>query len=89
MNKKRPQYHHGDLRAALLKVAAKMIAEQGIESLTLRALSERIGVSRTAPYRHFADKSTWRPATAPGKGLKGLYTRKPFKAFSRKQKRNQ
>lgn len=64
MNKKRPQYHHGDLRAALLKVAAKMIAEQGIESLTLRALSERIGVSRTAPYRHFVDKSALLAAVA-------------------------
>ena len=55
--KKRTQYHHGDLRAALLKNAAEMIAEGGVESVTMRALSRRIGVFRTAPYRHFANKA--------------------------------
>ena len=30
----------------------------GVERLTLRAVAERLGVSRTALYRHFADKST-------------------------------
>ena len=56
-SKKRESYHHGHLRTALLEVATEMIAEAGIESVTMRALSERIGVSRTAPYRHFADKA--------------------------------
>jgi AcrR family transcriptional regulator len=56
-SKKRTQYHHGNLRAALLENAAEMIAEGGVESVTMRALSRRIGVFRTAPYRHFANKA--------------------------------
>lgn len=34
-----------------------MISTMGLEKLTIRALSHRVGVSRTALYRHFADKA--------------------------------
>ncbi len=50
------RYHHGDLRAALLREARALLHEQGIEGLSLRRLAERAGVSRTAPYHHFRDK---------------------------------
>ena len=50
-------YHHGDLQSSLLATATTMISEQGIESLSLRKLAERIGVSRTAAYHHFKDKN--------------------------------
>ena len=53
----RPTYHHGDLREALLQAAKALIAEAGIENLSLRKLAERAGVSRTAPYHHFSDKN--------------------------------
>jgi|DEB0MinimDraft_12_1074336.scaffolds.fasta_scaffold02187_6 AcrR family transcriptional regulator len=53
----RPSYHHGDLRQALLVAAKALIAEAGIENLSLRKLAERAGVSRTAPYHHFSDKN--------------------------------
>lgn len=53
----RLSYHHGDLRQALLKAAKELIAEAGIENLSLRKLAERAGVSRTAPYHHFSDKN--------------------------------
>jgi AcrR family transcriptional regulator len=49
-------YHHGDLRRALLEEALRIIQTEGVERLTLRAVGERLGVSRTALYRHFADK---------------------------------
>jgi len=49
-------YHHGDLRAALLKAAAAEIERVGYENLSLRELAESLGVSRAAPYRHFADR---------------------------------
>ena len=52
----RTSYHHGDLRETLLIAAKALIAEFGIEGLSLRKLAERVGVSRTAPYHHFADK---------------------------------
>ena len=52
----RSTYHHGDLRSTLLIAARALIAEFGIEGLSLRKLAERVGVSRTAPYHHFDDK---------------------------------
>ena len=57
-------YHHGDLREALLDMARTMIAEEGIEAVTMRGLSKRVGVSRTAPYRHFEDKAALLAAVA-------------------------
>lgn len=55
--KKRPdRYHHGDLSRALLEEAVRTIQAHGVEALTLRRVGERLGVSRTALYRHFADK---------------------------------
>jgi AcrR family transcriptional regulator len=49
-------YHHGDLRRALLDEALRTIQTHGVEHLTLRTVGERLGVSRSALYRHFADK---------------------------------
>lgn len=51
------KYHHGDLRKSLISTASQMIADAGIESLSLRKLAENIGVSRTAAYHHFTDKN--------------------------------
>ncbi|MBT8461965.1 MAG: TetR/AcrR family transcriptional regulator [Gemmatimonadetes bacterium] len=67
-------YHHGDLRVALLDEAAAMIAEGGAASLTMRALGQRLGVSRTAPYRHFEDKTALLVAVAAS-GFKRLSDR--------------
>jgi AcrR family transcriptional regulator len=50
------RYHHGDLRQALLDVAVRTIQQKGVEYLTLRSAGAELGVSRTALYRHFADK---------------------------------
>ncbi len=57
-------YHHGDLRAALLAEAAVMIAEGGAASVTMREIGRRLGVSRAAAYRHFADKTALLVAVA-------------------------
>jgi AcrR family transcriptional regulator len=54
--KRTGHYHHGDLRRALLEEALRTIQSQGVEQLTLRAVGEKLGVSRTALYRHFSDK---------------------------------
>lgn len=51
------RYHHGDLHDTLLREAGILLREQGVEGLSLRRLAERAGVSRTAPYHHFADKN--------------------------------
>src|SRR3954451_1530991 len=49
-------YHHGDLERALVDTALRMIQEEGLDALTLRGVGARLGVSRTALYRHFDDK---------------------------------
>jgi AcrR family transcriptional regulator len=54
--KKAGRYHHGDLQRALLEEALRTIQTDGVEQLTLRAVGETLGVSRTALYRHFSDK---------------------------------
>ena len=50
-------YHHGNLRQTLVVAATEMIANRGIESLSLRKLAEKVGVSRTAAYHYFEDKN--------------------------------
>jgi AcrR family transcriptional regulator len=62
--KPRTRYHHGDLRRALLNEAVRTIREDGVDALTLRTAGARLGVSRTAMYRHFADKSALLAAVA-------------------------
>src|SRR5918999_2031980 len=54
--KRAGRYHHGDLQRALLEEALRTIQTDGVEHLTLRAVGETLGVSRTALYRHFSDK---------------------------------
>ncbi len=43
-------------RSALLTAAAGLLDEGGLDAVTLRAVGARAGVSRGAPYGHFADK---------------------------------
>jgi AcrR family transcriptional regulator len=50
-------YHHGNLREELLDTAVQQLRETGAEALSLRALARSVGVSQTAPYRHFSDKN--------------------------------
>ena len=49
-------YHHGDLRAELLKAARAKLDADGYETLSLRELTRDLGVSRSAPYAHFANR---------------------------------
>jgi AcrR family transcriptional regulator len=49
-------YHHGDLRAALLRAAAELLEKQGLAALSLREVARRAGVSHNAPYRHFPNR---------------------------------
>jgi len=62
--KRAGQYHHGDLRRALIDQALRTIDKRGVEGLTLRGVGEALGVSRTALYRHFSDKQSLVAAVA-------------------------
>ena len=50
------QYHHGNLRAAVLGRAPEFISEIGLEKFTLRGLARDLGVTHGAVYKHFTDK---------------------------------
>ena len=62
--KRADRYHHGDLSRSLLKEALRTIEKEGVSALTMRAVGTKLGVSRTAIYRHFADKSALLAAVA-------------------------
>jgi AcrR family transcriptional regulator len=49
-------HHHGNLRAALISAGLDLLAEGGLEGLTLRAAAARAGVSHAAPAHHFNGK---------------------------------
>ncbi len=50
---RKPRYHHGDLRRALLDATVQLIEEQGLEAVSVREVARRTGVSPGAPFRHF------------------------------------
>ena len=50
-------YHHGDLKAAILRRATEIIEDEGIEALSLRRIARDLGVSHGAPNRHFKTKT--------------------------------
>ena len=52
----RKQYHHGDLRNALLKAAREVLEERGPSYLGLREVSRRVGVSAPSAYHHFPSR---------------------------------
>ena len=51
-------YHHGNLRQALIDASIKIINESGEEALSLRKVAASCGVSHAAPYAHFPDKES-------------------------------
>ncbi|WP_313515905.1 TetR/AcrR family transcriptional regulator [Pseudomonas sp.] len=54
---KRETYHVGNLAPQLLDAARQLLVEVGPTRLSLRAVSERVGVSPTAAYHHFANRT--------------------------------
>lgn len=78
------QYHHGDLRSAIVATAWSVVARDGLEALSLRSVAEALGVSHAAPAHHFSDKASlvaalrveaWRrfaDALEAGQGLRAI-----------------
>lgn len=60
----RSSYHHGDLRRALLEAAVVLVERSGVDGFSLREAARVVGVSATAAYRHFADRSALLGAVA-------------------------
>ena len=64
LKKSESEFHHGDLRAALVMAGLKHVQKHGLNSLGLRQLALTTGVSPTAVYRHFADLEHLKAAVA-------------------------
>jgi AcrR family transcriptional regulator len=52
----KPTKERINLRDACVDAAREVIANEGIEKLSLRDVARRLGVSHQAPYRHFASR---------------------------------
>ncbi len=53
---KRRNYHHGNLREALVDAAIRLIQDKGPAGFTIAEAARVAGVSPAAPYRHFRDR---------------------------------
>ena len=52
-----PHDQHGDVRRLVLDAALDIIEADGAESLSMREVARRAGVSHQAPYHYFGDRS--------------------------------
>src|SRR5882672_11268459 len=70
MNPREPDrpYHHGELAPTLREAARAILEEEGLDSLSLRSVARRAGVSHAAPYRHYPS----REALLADVAIKGL-----------------
>jgi AcrR family transcriptional regulator len=66
-------YHHGDLKNALINAGVEILARDGVGGLSLRKVAKQAGVSHAAPYAHFADKQALIAAIST-EGFKQLYS---------------
>jgi AcrR family transcriptional regulator len=57
MARKAGNFHHGNLSAALVGAATKLILERKATNFSLREVALSLGVSHAAAYRHFKSKS--------------------------------
>lgn len=64
-------YHHGDLKNALIQAGVEILTAEGLPALSLRKVAKRVGVSHAAPYAHFPDKQALIAAIA-AEGYKKL-----------------
>jgi AcrR family transcriptional regulator len=60
----RRDYHHGNLRQALIDAALELVREGGGEAVSVREAARRAGVSPGAPFRHFPTRTALMTAVA-------------------------
>lgn len=53
---RRPSSDRVDTRSRILTAAANLLASDGADGVTMRAVGDRVGVTAMAIYRHFADR---------------------------------
>jgi AcrR family transcriptional regulator len=60
----RTNFHHGNLKEALIEATLRLVEEGGAEKVTVREAARRAGVSSGAPFRHFPDRTALMTAVA-------------------------
>lgn len=50
------KYHHGNLKAAVVRAAVRRLADSPTQEMTIRDLAQDVGTSHVAIYRHFGSK---------------------------------
>ncbi|MDJ0788998.1 MAG: TetR/AcrR family transcriptional regulator [Myxococcota bacterium] len=53
---KRPRLKRADREASLIAAASKIVAERGVEALTMEGLAAEAGINKALPYRFFANR---------------------------------
>jgi AcrR family transcriptional regulator len=61
---RRSNYHHGNLKQALIEATLCLIEEGDAAAVTVRAAAKRAGVSSGAPFRHFPNRTALMTAVA-------------------------
>jgi AcrR family transcriptional regulator len=61
---RRTTYRHGNLQAAALKAASRLVAKDGHERLSLREVAEAVGVAHRSLYNHFEHREALLDAVA-------------------------
>lgn len=56
IDRRKPSYHHGDLRRSSLRVATQVVERRGVDALSLREVAAALRVTHRSLYRHFANK---------------------------------
>ena len=67
---KKTKYHHGNLRQGLIDTALYMLDTHSVGDVSLRKMAKHLGVSQTAVYSHFKNKTDLLAAIADDGFLK-------------------
>lgn len=52
------KYHHGDLKSKLCEILLDYVRSDSLHDFSLRETAKIIGVSSSAPYKHFSNKNS-------------------------------
>ena len=64
MQGSKTNYHHGNLRSALIDAAFTILDAEGVDAVSIRKVARIAGVAHSAPVNHFKDKRTLLTALA-------------------------
>lgn len=64
IRKRRHTYRHGNVRAAALATARRLVAVHGHVALSLRQVAAELGIAHRSLYNHFADREALLDAVA-------------------------